>query len=134
MLQSECFRGSAGKLLCTTCHNPHQTLRGEEAARHYTQACLRCHSRRIAEMELQQQHPRATECVSCHMPKRRAEDVVHVAMTDHAIPRRPPHGEPLAALPEKQDIPYRGELVPYYPPVLPGSDEVRLTVALAQVM
>jgi predicted CXXCH cytochrome family protein len=134
MLQSECFRGSAGKLLCTTCHNPHQAVRGEEAVRRYTQACLRCHSRRIAEMELRQQHPQATECVSCHMPKRRAEDVVHVVMTDHAIPRRPPPGEPLAALPEKQDTPYRGELLPYYPAALPDSDEVRLTVALAQVI
>jgi predicted CXXCH cytochrome family protein len=132
MLQSACYRGSAEKLLCTTCHNPHQAVRGDEAVRHVTQACLRCHSRRMAEME--SRHPRATECVSCHMPKRRAEDVVHVVMTDHAIPRRPPTREPLAALPERQDTPYRGELVPYYPPVLPASDEVRLTVALAQVI
>jgi predicted CXXCH cytochrome family protein len=134
MLQSECYRGSAGKLLCTTCHNPHQAVHGQEAVRHYTQACLRCHSQRMAEMESRQQHPRATECLSCHMPKRRAEDVVHVVMTDHAIPRRPPPGELLAALPERQHGPYRGELVPYYPPDLPASDEVRLTVALAQVM
>jgi predicted CXXCH cytochrome family protein len=134
MLQSECYRGSAGKLMCTTCHNPHQAVRGEEAVRHYTQACLRCHSQRMAETELRQRHPRATECVSCHMPKRRAEDVVHVVMTDHAIPRRPPPGDLLAALTERQHDPYRGELVPYYPSVLPASDEVRLTVALAQVI
>jgi predicted CXXCH cytochrome family protein len=134
MLQSECYRGSAGKLLCTTCHNPHQALRGEEAVRHYTQVCLKCHSQRMAEKELRQQHPQATECVSCHMPKRRAQDVVHVVMTDHAIPRRPPPGEPLAALKEILHGPHQGELVPYYPTVPTKSDEMRLTVALAQVV
>ena len=133
MLQSECYRASAGKLQCTTCHNPHRAVRGEDAVRHYTQTCLGCHSRRMSEMELQKQHPRATECLSCHMPKRRAEDVVHVVMTDHAIPRRPPPGEPLAPLRERQAR-YRGELVPYYPSPLPSSDDVRLTVALAQVI
>ena len=28
-------------------------------------------------------------CIDCHMPKRRAEDAVHVVMTDHYIQRRP---------------------------------------------
>src|SRR5262249_43502735 len=37
--QSKCFLKSAAALRCTTCHNPHDIPRGEEAAKHYTQAC-----------------------------------------------------------------------------------------------
>jgi hypothetical protein len=29
------------------------------------------------------------DCITCHMPKRRTEDVEDVAMTDHLIQRRP---------------------------------------------
>jgi len=38
--------------------------------------------------------------VRCHMPSRRAQDVVHVVMTDHKIQRRPPPGDLTAALVE----------------------------------
>src|SRR6185295_6000413 len=41
--------------------------------------CLGCHTR----------HTKSNECVRCHMPPRRAQDVVHVVMTDHRIQRRP---------------------------------------------
>ncbi|HET8550271.1 MAG TPA: tetratricopeptide repeat protein, partial [Bryobacteraceae bacterium] len=63
----------------------------------------------------------------------RSEDVVHVVMTDHAIPRRPPDGDPLAPLRERLGPRYRGEVQPYYPATLPDTAEVRLTIALAQV-
>src|SRR5688572_15959797 len=38
MLQSECYRAGAGKLQCTTCHNPHRAVRGDEAVLQYTLA------------------------------------------------------------------------------------------------
>ena len=41
--RSECFQKSEGALQCTTCHNPHEVLRPEEAARHYTTVCRQCH-------------------------------------------------------------------------------------------
>src|SRR5205814_551300 len=41
--QSQCVLKSAGKLRCTSCHNPHDIPRGEEAASHYNQVCAGCH-------------------------------------------------------------------------------------------
>ena len=38
--QSACFQASAGRLVCTTCHNPHEPPRVEAANR----ACRSCHS------------------------------------------------------------------------------------------
>lgn len=39
MRESACFSSSKGKLTCATCHDPHQTRRGADAAQRYTQAC-----------------------------------------------------------------------------------------------
>src|SRR5207247_6691893 len=46
-----------------------------------------------------------TDCVSCHMPKRRTQDVVHVVMTDHKIqkPQKPMTGAGLLAPREERD-------------------------------
>src|SRR5207247_7212498 len=43
-----------------------------------------------------------TDCVSCHMPKRRTQDVVHVVMTDHRI-QKPVAGANLLAPLEERD-------------------------------
>jgi Flp pilus assembly protein TadD len=80
-------------------------------------------------------HTDATNCVDCHMPKRRTEDVIHVVMTDHYIQRKP-RGNLLAPLKEREetgDRDYRGPVVLYYPPKLPPTPESELYVALAQV-
>ena len=42
--RSACFLKSNGKMLCTTCHNPHDIPRGEAADRHYTAVCRQCHA------------------------------------------------------------------------------------------
>ncbi len=81
--QSRCFLESAGKLECATCHDPHRIPRGEEAVRKYSGVCLQCHT---------SEHPAgvaptAADCITCHMPKRRADDAPHVIMTDHLIQR-----------------------------------------------
>jgi predicted CXXCH cytochrome family protein len=104
--QSRCFLESAGKLECATCHDPHKIPRGEEAVRRYTSVCLQCHT---------SPHPAAqTDCVSCHMPKRRVDDAPHVIMTDHLIQRRAP-ANALAEFAEHPPEEYRGEVTPYYP-------------------
>jgi tetratricopeptide (TPR) repeat protein len=130
--QSACFLKSGGKLLCTTCHNPHEAPRGEKAANHYAAACHSCHATVAAK-----NHPAGQDCVSCHMPKRRTEDVVRAVMTDHRIQRRP--GANLTApLAERREIEgrtsYQGEVVPYYPSGPPRSPDIELHLALAQVV
>ena len=83
-----------------------------------------------------EQHTASEECATCHMPKRRTEDVVHVVMTDHLIQRRPPTRDLLAEMPERHPTEaeeYHGEVVPYYPKPLPATDENKLYRAVAQV-
>ncbi|HEY4361146.1 MAG TPA: tetratricopeptide repeat protein [Bryobacteraceae bacterium] len=122
--QSKCFLESKGELGCTTCHNPHDIRHGEQAIDLYNKVCARCHA--PAETAAPG-HPAGANCVGCHMPKRRAEDVVHVVMTDHLIQRRPP-ANPLAEFPERHDpgLEYKGEVVPY-------GDKDDLYTAVAQV-
>lgn len=94
MRLSECFAKSGGKLGCTTCHNPHQELKGAQAAAYYRSRCLTCHSLKSCTLpmasRLKTQPP--DDCIGCHMPKQNLTAVSHAALTDHRIPARP--GEP----------------------------------------
>jgi tetratricopeptide (TPR) repeat protein len=114
--QSKCFLQSAGRMTCTTCHNPHE----DSKSRDYSAKCRQCH--------LQTHASAAEDCVGCHMPKRRTDDVVHAAITDHFIQRRAPARDLLAAKAEPPPQQYRGEVVPYYP-----SNAGELYTAIAQV-
>ena len=111
LLQSVCFLESQGKMTCTTCHNPHQTPRGSEGVQHFRRTCLKCHSD-LSEAS----HPglENNDCISCHMPKRRAEDAVHVVMTDHLIQRHLPIRDLLAPL-EEDHSPRQGKVVLHKP-------------------
>jgi len=115
--QSQCFLKSQGALTCESCHNPHDLHKGPESAAFYASVCMKCHAANLPAKIALHQHPAATDCVSCHMPKRRTEDVVHVSMTDHLIQRHPPTSkELLAPLPETLDTPataYRGPVKRY---------------------
>jgi predicted CXXCH cytochrome family protein len=76
--QSLCY--IKGGITCSTCHDPHQPLKKDPRLASIVSICLGCHTR----------HTASNDCVRCHMPLRRAQDVVHVVMTDHKIQRRPP--------------------------------------------
>ncbi len=124
LFKSACFIKSAGALTCTTCHNPHSV----QSAEGYLRACKACHT---------SSHNADKNCVSCHMPRRRTEDVVHVVMTDHFIQRLRPDRDLLAPLKEVHDTDqtaYRGEVRLLYPPRLPETPESELYLALAQVI
>jgi predicted CXXCH cytochrome family protein len=128
---SQCFLKSAGKLRCTSCHNPHDIPRGEAAERHYNSVCQGCHAAPQAAG-----HQPQADCVGCHMPKRRTDDAVHIAMTDHKILRQKPAGDLLAEKPEKHETPansYRGPVVPFYPERPARTPEIEMYLALAQI-
>jgi tetratricopeptide (TPR) repeat protein len=115
--QSRCYLKSEGELTCETCHNPHDLHKGPESVSYYASICMKCHAANLPAQIALHRHPASNDCVSCHMPKRRTEDVVHVIMTDHLIQRRPPPAKDLLA--ERQEIPetpanaYHGEVVRY---------------------
>jgi predicted CXXCH cytochrome family protein len=140
--KSACFQQTQGlpagqALTCTSCHNPHDIPRGEEAVRHYVSVCSGCHESSLARLVEAGKHPGSADCLDCHMPERRADDVVHVVMTDHYIQRHKPRRDLLAPIGETADsaaTAYRGEVVPYYPPRLESTPQNDLSVAVAQVM
>src|SRR5205814_1644794 len=135
LLKSACFQKSGGRLTCTTCHNPHDAPRGDEAARRYVAACEGCHAESLTKLAAAGRHTGSRECLPCHMPKRRTEDAVHAVMTDHGIERRKPDRDLLAALAERHEdaaSAYRGPVVLYYGAEPPRPDR-ELYEAVAQV-
>ncbi|MDE2756780.1 MAG: tetratricopeptide repeat protein, partial [Acidobacteriota bacterium] len=116
MRQSACFRLSRGAMTCTTCHDPHRKLRGEEALSHYRERCLTCHNQ--PSTAVHGETPPG-DCTACHMPKRRAQDVVHAVMTDHLIQKGPPGPNLLAPLQEDHS-PKKEQPLLYFPLSLSG--------------
>jgi len=121
--QSKCFQQSeVGALTCITCHDPHG------GAKDYAAVCMLCHRTAINRLVSTGKHAESTDCIGCHMPKRRATDVVHAVMTDHLIQRNKP-ANLLAEIAERRQTDsnaYRGEVVSYYPP---ADDELYLAIA-----
>jgi Flp pilus assembly protein TadD len=131
MLASQCFLKSKGALKCTTCHDPHDVRHGSEATERYNSVCELCHGSSFRVDVALGRHTTQPNCVGCHMPKRRTEDIVHMSVTDHLIQRNKPAGDLLADLAERHEdaaTSYRGEVVPYYPSRPPD-----YYLALAQV-
>jgi tetratricopeptide (TPR) repeat protein len=125
--KSECFLQSGGKLQCTTCHDPHSERTSAES---YNGICRQCHGPAIDKEIATKLHTADKNCIDCHMPKRRTDDVVHAVMTDHFIRQRKPRGDLTAAKaePNGPGTFYRGEVMPYY-----GVSAGELYLDLAQV-
>lgn len=103
--QSRCWIESRGALSCLTCHDPHRRVPQSARAAHYRAACLTCHKVEDCGLPKTGIHAKDSgDCVSCHMAKRRTQDVVHVVMTDHRIQRRPGGPELLATLAETDPV------------------------------
>jgi Tetratricopeptide repeat/Cytochrome c554 and c-prime len=84
---SKCKRTSGDAMSCMNCHDPHYTPDGiKEKAAFYRKKCLTCHT---GDTFASAHHPENPDCVSCHMPRTGAENISHVAWTDHRILKYP---------------------------------------------
>ena len=134
--ESQCFRRSQGALTCTTCHNPHDVRHGSAAATVYNKVCTGCHAKMLARALAAGRHTASGACIDCHMPKRRTEDIVHMTVTDHLIPRSPSPADLLAVRTEHHEdaqTMYHGEVVLYEGGSRPKNPADALYLAIAQV-
>jgi len=83
---SKCKRISGNAMSCVSCHDPHYTPPKDERADFYRSRCLACHSQSKFIME---HYPGNSDCISCHMPAGKADNIPHVAWTDHRIRQHP---------------------------------------------
>lgn len=88
---SACFRGSAGRLGCISCHDPHARPSAELRDDFYRQRCLKCHDDRGCALpeELRNAEPARGSCIQCHMPRFDLATIPHTALVDHRMLRDP---------------------------------------------
>jgi Tetratricopeptide repeat/Doubled CXXCH motif (Paired_CXXCH_1) len=106
MKMSRCFRESAGKLSCLTCHDPHiQPLPGDMAST-FRSKCITCHTDRSCRLPLSSRKATTPpdDCIGCHMPKRNIAIISHSALTNHRIPARPDEPMPKSTPAEMGDL------------------------------
>jgi len=84
--QSTCKRVSGDRMSCTSCHDPHYNPAAAEKATFFRSKCLACHRQPDF---AQTHHPENKDCTSCHMQRTGAENIPHVAWTDHRILKLP---------------------------------------------
>jgi hypothetical protein len=110
MILSKCYRGSAGRLSCLTCHKPHHQLEAAEAPAYYRSKCLGCHTEKSCPLPLaaRLRKSRHDDCAGCHLPKRELPGFSHAALTNHRIVTQAaepyPEGAFHAAGPDKLDL------------------------------
>lgn len=118
MLQAKCKTPTGGKLLCTTCHDPHQSFDPQEAQRRYINDCKSCHQSLVCSETQETRDKQQDNCIHCHMPTNRNTNIAHTSLTDHRILRRP--GDSVAS----NDAPLdQAVLVPYFQNNVLSADE-----------
>jgi predicted CXXCH cytochrome family protein len=107
LAQSTCKRMSGDKMSCTSCHDPHFTPPPEQRVTFFRAKCLACHGQPEFAAS---HHPENPDCTSCHMRHTGAQNIPHVAWTDHRILRLP------STSPARAEHHAGGELVPIFSP------------------
>lgn len=72
LMASNCYKKTAGRLTCVTCHDPHQNVK---VSKTYDATCRSCHQPKRASCK--------SDCASCHMPK--SSPLPLLTFTDHRI-------------------------------------------------
>ncbi|MBI1315968.1 tetratricopeptide repeat protein [bacterium] len=103
--ESACFQSSK-TLDCTTCHNPHHSVRNR-TSEVFNQTCAGCHATGRqgsgpggCSLAADQQRIEKQGCVGCHMPASGSEDIPHVRVHDHKIGVHRPT-DPASGLPDR---------------------------------
>ena len=116
---SKCKRSSGDRMSCMSCHDVHASPAPEERALFYRKKCLACHNQpQFAATH----HPESNDCTGCHMPANKADNIPHVAWTDHRIRQRPEQLEGL----QEEGVPSAGNLTSFLP-----QEESKRDLALA---
>lgn len=127
LAQSMCKKKSGNAMSCTSCHDPHRTVKPEERVAFYRGKCLDCHGADFG-MKHHADHP---DCTSCHMPASLSSDVAHTEVTNHAIPRR------ANGMPRGKDIAGKNEVLRLLPFPLTSNaagDERELALAWESIV
>ena len=82
LLRSKCYVASSGELKCTTCHNPHTTVKAVSPVEQ-VQNCVNCHLEDSDAHVVCPISPQ-TGCIECHMPAIDLDDI-GIRFHDHWI-------------------------------------------------
>jgi tetratricopeptide (TPR) repeat protein len=140
LYQSRCWQESDGAMTCLTCHDPHMLPAPDERVAHYRDKCFQCHAVDDCDLEsmasVTDERPYLAgvapdDCIACHMPRRRAQDVIGEIVHDHVLRRMPPPTDPVAPLAEARPVP--GVPRAYWPDRAPAAPADELYLAAADV-
>ena len=108
---SQCYVKSGGRLLCITCHDPHQQPAAREVPAYYRSKCLTCHTEKSCTLPLRARLAKTppNDCAGCHMAKQSVQQISHSSLTDHRILARA--GEPLPEIAYHMTTPEFPDLV-----------------------
>jgi len=91
MTLSKCYRASAGRMSCITCHDPHVQPMATEAPAYFAAKCLTCHTNQSCKLPMpaRMKTQPSDNCISCHMPKRDIQVISHSSATNHRVVATP---------------------------------------------
>jgi predicted CXXCH cytochrome family protein len=97
MEASRCFQASNGRMICTSCHDPHRKPAAADTVSYYRTRCMQCHDSRKLPTHTRAQL--AGDCSRCHMPRGTPTNGGHTVFTNHRVGIYP---APASSAPRRQ--------------------------------